>query len=156
MRIPSSTIRGSNAAASKILGIAPPQLLGKNFWDLWPQALDSTFEAAYRRAAAENVPLQVEAFFPKPLNLWFEVRCCPSPYGLSLFLMDITERKRAEERMRLLESATLQTRDGIVILKVSGTDIFPPSPIFANPAFERMTGFTLEELREGVLGTGRV
>lgn len=89
-----------NAAAAKMVGKTPAELLGKVVWELWPQAADSPFGIAYRRAMAENVPLQVEAFYPEPLNRWFEVRCYPSPEGLTLFFTDTTERRHAEERMR--------------------------------------------------------
>jgi PAS domain S-box-containing protein len=140
-----------NSAAAIMLGRAPQELLGKNLWELWPHASDSPFGATFRRAVAENVTLQVEAFYPEPLNAWFEVRCYPSPEGLSLFFTNTTERKQAEERVRLLESATMQTHDGIVILKVSGEDACCQSPVFANPAFERMTGFTFEDLQQGAL-----
>jgi PAS domain S-box-containing protein len=91
-----------NAAAAKVVGKAPEELLGKNFWELWPHAADSPFGVTYRRTVMENVPLQVEAFYPEPLNAWFEVRCYPSPEGLSLLFNDTTQRKRAEEEIRLL------------------------------------------------------
>jgi PAS domain S-box-containing protein len=93
-----------NAAAAKMVGKAREELLGKNLWELWPHASDSPFGVAYRRAVAENVPLQVEAFYPEPLNAWFEVRCYPSPEGLALFFTDTTERKRTEEAIRFLNS----------------------------------------------------
>ena len=92
----------ANAAAAKMLGKPREELLGKNVWEMWPHAADSPFGVAYRRAVAENVPLQVEAFYPEPLNAWFEVRCYPSPEGLALFFTDTTQRKRAEEEIRLL------------------------------------------------------
>jgi PAS domain S-box-containing protein len=136
-----------NAAAAKTLGKPPEELLGKNVWELWPHAADSPFGAAYRRAVAENIPVQVEAFYPEPLNAWFEVRCYPSTEGLTLFFTDTTARKRTEERLRLLESAILQTSDGVLILRLSGGDTCCEQPIFANPALERMTGFSLEELQ---------
>jgi PAS domain S-box-containing protein len=98
-----------NAAAAKMLGKAPEELLGKKIWELWPHAADSPFGAAYRRAVAENVPVQVEAFYPEPLNAWFEARCYPSPEGLSLFFTDTSERKRAEEEIRRL-NADLERR----------------------------------------------
>ncbi len=89
-----------NSAGAKMVGKTPEELLGKNVWELWPKAADSPFGAAYRRAVAENVPIQVEGFYPEPLNRWYQVRCYPSPEGLSLFFTDISERKRAEERLR--------------------------------------------------------
>ncbi len=70
-----------NAAAAKMVGKSPGELLGKRLWDLWPQAENSPFETAYRKAVAENVPVNVEAFYPDPLNAWFDVRCYPSPDG---------------------------------------------------------------------------
>lgn len=91
-----------NAAAAKMVGKTREELLGKNLWELWPHAADSPFGVAYRRAVRENVPLQVEAFYPEPLNAWFEARCYPSPEGLSLFFNDTTQRKRADEEIRLL------------------------------------------------------
>jgi PAS domain S-box-containing protein len=89
-----------NQAAAKMVGKTPEELLGKVVWELWPQAADTPFGVAYRRAVAENSPVQVEAFYPEPLNRWFEVRCYPSPEGLSLFFTDTTERHRTEERLR--------------------------------------------------------
>jgi PAS domain S-box-containing protein len=140
-----------NAAAAKMVGRTPEELLGKNFWEVWPRAEDSPFGPAYRRAVTESVPVSVEAFYPKPLNAWFEVRCYPSTEGLSLFFTDTTERKRTEERLRLLESAILQASDGILIVKVSGEDLCCPDPVFVNSAIERLTGFSLQDLREGAL-----
>ncbi|MGA3024726.1 MAG: PAS domain S-box protein [Bryobacteraceae bacterium] len=140
-----------NAAGARLAGRTREELLGRNVWEVWPHVWDSPFGVAYRRTVEENVPLVVEAFYPEPLNAWFEVRCYPSPEGLSLFFTDTTERKRTEERLRLLESATLQTSDGILIVKVSGESVCCQDPIFANPALERMTGFGLADLREGAL-----
>ena len=93
-----------NAAAARMVHKSREELLGKNVWELWPYLADSPFGAAYRRAAAENVPVQVEAFYPEPLNAWFEVRCYPSPEGLSLFFNDVTKHKQAEEEVRRLHA----------------------------------------------------
>lgn len=89
-----------NAAAARLVRKTPEELLGRNLWDLWPHAADSPFGIAYRRAVAEGIPTRVEAFYPEPLNTWFEVRCYPSAEGLSLFFTDTTERKRAEEKLQ--------------------------------------------------------
>jgi PAS domain S-box-containing protein len=140
-----------NAAAAKLLGKTREELIGKNLWEIWPHAADSPFGEAYRRAVAENVPVEVEAFYPEPLNAWIEVRCYPSPEGLSHFFSNTTERKRSQERLQLLESAILQTSDGILIVKASGEDFCHPDPVFANAAFERMTGFSLQDLQAGAL-----
>ncbi len=54
---------------------------------------------------------------------------------------DLTERKRAEEQVHLLSTVAAESVNGIVI-----TD--PQQRIvFVNPAFERLTSYSLEELR---------
>lgn len=85
-----------NPAAAKMIRKKPEELLGRSLWEQWPHA-ESPFGVAFRRAVAENIPVQVEAFYPEPLNAWFEVRCYPSPDGPSLFFRDVTQRRRLEE-----------------------------------------------------------
>ena len=41
-----------------------------------------------------------EAYYPAPLNSWYEVRAWPSPDGLSVYFLDISERRSAEESAR--------------------------------------------------------
>jgi PAS domain S-box-containing protein len=98
-----------NPAGANMFGKAAGELLGRTVWELWPQATDLPFGTAFNHAAAENVPVQVEAFYAAPLNGWFEVRYYPSPEGFSLFFTDITQRRRMEEArqetVRVLESA---------------------------------------------------
>ena len=89
-----------NAAVARMVGKSREELLGKNLWELWPHLEGTPSGAVYRRAVAENVPLQIEGFYPEPLNRWYEVRCYPSPEGLTLFFTDTTERRQAEERLR--------------------------------------------------------
>ncbi|HEV2694863.1 MAG TPA: response regulator [Verrucomicrobiae bacterium] len=57
---------------------------------------------------------------------------------------DIVERKKAEETLRLLNSAVLQAKESILI---SDAQLELPGPkiIFVNPAFTQMTGYTREE-----------
>jgi len=55
------------------------------------------------------------------------------------FIADITERKRADKRLRRLMSAIEQTADSIVITEPDGTIQY------VNPAFERITGYTVAD-----------
>ncbi len=56
---------------------------------------------------------------------------------------DITERKRAEERLQLLDRAIAASSNGIVICDTTIPD-FPV--LFVNPAFEKMTGYSALEV----------
>ncbi len=55
-------------------------------------------------------------------------------------MLDITERKRTEKRLRTLATAVEQARDSVVVLDASGL------VEYANPAFVRATGISAEAL----------
>ena len=66
-------------------------------------------------------------------------------YGRIWVFRDITEWKRAEESLRLLESAVEQSNESIVITD-AGLESPGPEIIFVNPAFTQMTGYTAAEV----------
>lgn len=90
---------GVNPEAARILRRQPEELLGHNIWDVFPEAVGSSFEKAYRQAMTEQVKVTFEEFY-SPLSRWLEVRAFPSYEGLSVFLLNITERKVIEEALR--------------------------------------------------------
>jgi PAS domain S-box-containing protein len=89
-----------NAEAERLLRHSREELLGGSIWELFPAALDSDFETHYRGAAATGEERVFEAYYPAPLDSWYEVRAWPSPDGLSVYFLDVSERKTAEEGAR--------------------------------------------------------
>ena len=98
-----------NAAAAKMLQMAPEQLLGETIWEMWPQVFDLPIGVNFRRSLQENISLRFETYHPAPLDRWFECRCHPTTEGLAIFFSDITERKQAAFELQhshdLLEAA---------------------------------------------------
>jgi PAS domain S-box-containing protein len=93
-----------NDKAAEITGFPPEELLGRDCWDIFPNAVGTGFYAQLRRAMAEQRVTRFEDYHAR-LNIWLENRLYPTPEGLSLFAADITERKRAEEALQLLADA---------------------------------------------------
>lgn len=87
-----------NNQAEALWGRARADLLGRNVWDEFPEAVGSTFDAQFRRAVTEKTAVQFEEFYP-PLDAWLEVRAYPSPDGLSVFFQNVNERKQAQTRL---------------------------------------------------------
>jgi PAS domain S-box-containing protein len=59
---------------------------------------------------------------------------------------EITDRKARELQLRLLESAVTTTDDAVLITEAEPIDEPGPRILYVNPAFTRMTGYTLEEV----------
>jgi serine phosphatase RsbU (regulator of sigma subunit)/PAS domain-containing protein len=87
-----------NAEAERLMGRPREELLGRVLWDDWPAAIDSVFEDSYRTALRTGVPISFDAYYPAPLDGWFEVRAWPSPDGLSVYFTEVTERRRVQEQ----------------------------------------------------------
>jgi two-component system cell cycle sensor histidine kinase/response regulator CckA len=63
--------------------------------------------------------------------------------GILVLANDVTERKRAEARLHLLERAVEAAREGVVITGEESQD-FPI--LYANTAFEALTGYARDEI----------
>jgi len=71
------------------------EIVGKNILQVIPE-LDKNLIRAYERAKEEQRSIQLEDFFPM-FNAWLYVSMYPSVKGVSIFLKDVTEQKRAQE-----------------------------------------------------------
>ena len=87
-----------NAAAEKLLLRSREELLGQVIWEEFPAAVGSVFEESYRRAVATGEQVAFPAYYPPPLDGWYELRAWPSPDGLSVYFLDVTARRREEQR----------------------------------------------------------
>lgn len=87
-----------NARAEELLGRTRADLLGGEVWELYPDALGSDFEAAYRGAMRTAQPVHFEAYYPPPLDHWYELTAWPGPDGLSVYFHDVTERRAARDQ----------------------------------------------------------
>lgn len=66
--------------------------------------------------------------------------------GLVGISREITERKKEETRLKLLESVILKTNDAVVITEILSKGPIKNSIIFVNQSYSKMTGYSLEEV----------
>jgi len=95
-------VRYLNTAGEKAVGYTAQQLVGRSYWEAFPANVDNEFGAVYRRVMATGVAETVEAFYPEPLNQWFEVNAVPTEHGLWLYFTEVTARRQVQERLALL------------------------------------------------------
>lgn len=79
-------------------------LVGRNIWEVFPEALGTTFEEHGRRVMDSGEPASFEAFFP-PLQIWLAVRCFATPDGVAGYIQDISAHKQAEDDLKAARSA---------------------------------------------------
>jgi signal transduction histidine kinase/CheY-like chemotaxis protein len=93
-----------NDVALHLIHRRKEDLLGKEIWSSLPEICETEFETRMRAAMQSGNDDHFEAYSAL-LGGWFEYRIYPSTEGLSLYTVDISQRKQhAEERERLLES----------------------------------------------------
>jgi PAS domain S-box-containing protein len=107
-----------NAAAERMLHRSAQDLIGKNFWQEFPNAAGTEAGPHFLRAMGERVGVAFETDWDGR-DRWFDFRVNPaSDEGISVYFQDITERRRAEEALRgINERLEEQVSDRTVELK---------------------------------------
>ncbi|WP_295335074.1 PAS domain S-box protein [Flavobacterium sp.] len=85
-----------NNTAEKLLGIKRENLVGKNLWTVFPEAVDLPSYVNYHKVLETKEPITFEDFY----GVWLEVNAYPSREGITVFFRDITLRKEADYRLQ--------------------------------------------------------
>lgn len=119
-----------------------PDLLGHRLWDIVPDLQGTAFERELQQALATEpteITVTVEELY-LPLGVWFEARIFPSADGVSIFLLDITERRAAQAELLEMSTALGNAVEGIARLSRDGYYIA------LNRAYAAVLGYQQEEL----------
>lgn len=134
-----------NSESERLVQKSREQLLGVRIWDAFPNLEGTSFETEYHRAVEEREKVSFEAFYPL-LDLWCRVSAYPTPEGLAVYFQDVTETRRVEHQLRLLETCVSHMNDMVLITEAEPQDEPGPRIVFANEAFVGHTGYSLEEV----------
>lgn len=99
-----------NRAAERMLHTAKQDIVDQNLWDVFEDAVDLPSYTNYHRAMHQKINVDFEDYYP-PLDKWFDISAYPSPDGISVFFKDITERKKASEKLEQLNAELKQRAD---------------------------------------------
>jgi PAS domain S-box-containing protein len=154
---PDGRIIQTNPAAERLLRLTRAEIESRHIyapeWPAFhvdcktpmPPEERATFRAMKERRPVLNVEMAV--LFPDRPMFWINVNAAPiinasgQTAGVVATLADITQRKQAEETLRLNSEILLNLSEGIYLVRVSDGTI-----IFTNPQFERMFGYEPGEM----------
>lgn len=132
-----------NEQMKKIIKPKGEALPGQCIWDVVPELLGTPFERYYREAMEKQQVIHFEALHPVGQR-WLDVHVYPIKDGITVYLSDMTERKRAEEALRESEIRfrALVEANIIGIITCASDGLLSE----ANDAFLSLVGATRQDL----------
>ena len=135
-----------NQESERLLQKTTADLLGMEVWQDFSPGLAQRLKDQLTKSLHTNRRVELEDFFPT-LGKWLEVRAYPFAEGLAVYFRDVTERRRSQEQLMLLETSVSRLND-IVVIAETGADSGDQEPriVFVNDAFEQHTGYSRAEV----------
>jgi diguanylate cyclase (GGDEF)-like protein/PAS domain S-box-containing protein len=136
-----------NQESERLLQKSTGELLGLPVWDGLAEPLARRMQQHMERSLTSNRRVEFEEYFGA-LGKWIEVRAYPFAEGLAVYFRDVTQRRRAQEQLMLLETSVARLNDIVLIAETGVAGGEGARIVFVNDAFEHHTGL----LRADVLG----
>ncbi len=99
-----------NRKAEQLWGKRRGELLGRNIWKVFSQAVDSELYRSFEKAKKEGTAVEFETV-SSITGTWLSGHIYPSPGGFSVYFVDIEERKRAERERELLNAEVMAEKE---------------------------------------------
>ncbi len=149
----SGVIRSWNPGSERLFGYSAQEIIGRNVrclipsehWEKESLVIQSVSRGAHiehyetRRLHRDGTPVQVELTV-SPIK-----DASGAITGVSSIALDITQRRKLQDQLRLLETSVAHLRDMVLITAVGADEAADPRIVFVNTAFEHKTGYTKAE-----------
>jgi PAS domain S-box-containing protein len=148
-----SIITSWNRGAEKVFGYTSDEMVGASIMRLIPdERWDEEAEILARIRLGQSIE-HFETVRKMKDGRLIDVSVTVSPIkdaagaviGVSKVARDISEHKRTQQRMSMLDTCVAKLNDIVIVTEASPVDEPGPRIVFVNEAFQRVTGYTPEE-----------
>jgi PAS domain S-box-containing protein len=133
------TITYCNGRAERVLQINRQQCIGRNYWQVFPNAVKNPFNHYLHLAVESGQPVHFEVLSTRT-GRWLEVKAVPTAKGLAISFANITDRVTAAKHLEQLALVAQGTDNGVLISDAQGRTEW------VNEGFTKHTGYTLADL----------
>jgi PAS domain S-box-containing protein len=135
-----------NSQAELLLSHNRDDLMGRNIWEVFPEAVGTVFQTEYERVMQTGGTARFDQPY-QPLGLRIRVAAYRVPEGIAVYFSDITREYEQESQLRLLQAAAERMSDVLIITEAEPID-GPDGPriVYVNEAFVQRTGYSREEV----------
>jgi PAS domain S-box-containing protein len=95
-----------NHEAERITSLSSAEMVGNNFWDKFPEMVDTDTHQSFLRSMKKKITVTFEQYNER-WDRWLETSVYPSAQGLFVYFRDVTVRKK-QEAMLALEKKVLE------------------------------------------------
>ena len=141
-----------NAAGARLIGRPIAEIIGRDDAQLFPPTVAAQTQAHDRQVLETGLSHTYEdtELVGGASRTYLSTKdVCRDAEGAAIGVIgiarDITERKKVDERLRLLQTAVENANDAVVITEAEPVEGSGPRIVYVNPAFTRNTGYGAEE-----------
>lgn len=128
----------ANPACERLLNVKRTDIIGKTLLEVFPDTEPHWLNAFGQVAVSGNALRLVQ--YGNAFDCYFEITASsPEPGLVAVFFFDVTERKRAEERLHQDATVFSNTQEAIIITDAK------QNIVRVNEAYSHITGFSVKE-----------
>jgi len=105
-------------------GRSREELIGKVIWEVFPVAVNSDLYNGLMKCRETMVPLHFEHGSLIVPGAWFEAHAYPTGTGLSVYLREITERKKSEGEIAFQARLLSAVEQAVIATDLEGTIVY--------------------------------
>lgn len=134
-----------NGAVLDILQQSKSQLLQQVIWDVFPEAKENGVKSKLIQSSLDMMETHFEEYV-KSLDKWLAFYAYPCDEGVIVYLNDISERKKKEQRLQMTQN--IINNSPFVVFYIKATENWPVDLVTDN--VYTLTGYTADEFYEGI------